>query len=1071
MNLPHFFIDHPRFAVVVSLVILLVGGIALRNLAVAQYPEVAPPTVVVRTAYPGATPEVIADTVASPLEQEINGVENMLYMSSQSTADGALAITVTFKLGTDLDTAQVLVQNRVAVAEARLPEEVRRLGVTVTKSSPDLLLVVQMFSPDGSRDRLFVSNYALLQVREQLRRIDGVGEVRMFGAREYNIRVWLDPDRLSSLGMTADDVVAALREQNVQVAAGVLGQQPAPAGNAFQLNISALGRLSTTEQFNDIIVKSGGGQDVVRLRDVARVELGAQDYGINNYASKTPAVAMPIEQRPGSNALETSKAIRAAMEAMKKDFPGGIDYAIIYDPTQFIAQSVEAVEHTLYEAILLVVIVVMVFLQSWRAAVIPLLAIPVSMIGTFFAMQMLGFNLNNLTLFGLVLSVGIVVDDAIIVVENIERHLANGLSPRDAARKAMDEVKGPIIATTLVMIGIFVPTAFIPGLTGQFYRQFALTIAGSVTLSGIVSLSLSPAMGALLLRHGKDKPDAFTRVWNFCFGRFFRGFNRLFDAFTSAYTGIVRRAVRLGFISLLIYGGVLLLTWLGFSRIPGGFVPMQDQGYAIMVAQLPAGASLERTDAVMRDLVDKALGIDGIGHAVAFAGFNGATFTSSPNSAAVFTTFKPFEERNKTGRHADAIIGDLRKAVAGTQEAFVFVIPPPPLRGIGTGGGFKMVVQDRAGLGYQALQDATMQLMAAANKEPGIVQAFTPFSAGAPRMYADIDRTRAKMLDVPLGGVFSALQIFFGSIFVNDTNLFGRTYRVTAQADQEFRDEASDLYRLKTRSRSGDMVPLGSLVTLREITGPDRVFRYNLHPGAELQGSTAPGFSTGSSIATMERLAKEILPPGMGYEWTELAYQEKNAGGAAGVFVLAVLFVFLVLVAQYESWSLPLAVILIVPMCLSGAVALLLARGMDNNILSQIAFIVLIGLAAKNAILIVEFAKHQQDLGMDRFEAALEAARLRLRPILMTSFAFILGVVPLMLAQGAGAEMRQALGTTVFGGMLGVTVLGIFLTPVFYVLVMKFVKQPRKAPAAGSPVAGHSSLATSDLALQAAASH
>jgi hydrophobe/amphiphile efflux-1 (HAE1) family protein len=1051
MNLPHFFIDHPRFAVVVSLVIMIVGGISLGHLPVAQYPEVAPPTVVVRTSYPGATPEVIADTVAAPIEQEINGVENMLYMSSQSTADGALAISVTFKLGTNLDTAQVLVQNRVAIAEARLPEEVRRIGLTVTKSSPDLLMVVQMFSPDGSRDRLYVSNYALLQVRERLRRVDGVGEVRLFGAREYNIRVWLDPDRLSALDLAADDVVAALREQNVQVAAGVIGQQPAPEGRAFQVNISALGRLSTIEEFDDIIVKTGSAEEVVRLRDVARVELGAQDYGVNNYASRTPAVAMPIDQRPGSNALETSRAIRSAMADMKKSFPPGVDYAIIYDPTQFISESVEAVEHTLYEAIFLVVIVVMVFLQNWRAAVIPLIAIPVSVIGTFFAMDLLGFTLNNLTLFGLVLSIGIVVDDAIVVVENIERHLEEGLSPREAARTAMDEVRGPILATALVMIGIFIPTAFIPGLSGQFYRQFALTIAGSVSISTLVSLSLSPAMGAFLLRPHHAKPDAFTRVWNFLFGWFFTAFNWVFDRFTLGYAGLVRRLVRLSFIGLFVYGGLLALTWLGFTKIPGGFVPQQDQGYGIMVAQLPPGASLARTDAVVQALTEKALSVEGVAHTVSFAGFNGATFTNNPNSAAIFTTFAPFEERVKKGRTADAIIADLRRAAAGTQEAYVFIIPPPPLRGIGNGGGFKMIVQDRAGLGYQALEEAAFKLMAAANRQPEIVQAFTPFNAGSPRFHAEIDRTRAKLLDVPLGSVFSALQIYFGSIYVNDVNLFGRTYRVTAQADQKFRDDASDLLRLKTRSKRGEIVPLGSLVSLKDTSGPDRVFRYNLYPGAELQGSTAPGYSTGQSIAAMERLAAEILPPGMGYEWTELAYQEKNARGSAGVFALAVLFVFLVLVAQYESWSLPLAVILIVPMCLAGAVGLLLFRGMDNNILSQIAFIVLIGLAAKNAILIVEFAKHQQDLGKTRFEAAIEAARLRLRPILMTSFAFILGVVPLMIAHGPGAEMRQSLGTTVFGGMLGVTFLGIFLTPVFYVLVMKYVKG-RPAPAAHSPV-------------------
>ncbi|MEM6820443.1 MAG: multidrug efflux RND transporter permease subunit [Verrucomicrobiota bacterium] len=1040
MSIPHFFIDRPRFAVVISLVLVIVGGISSRNLPVAQYPEVAPPTVVVSASYPGATPEVIADTVAAPLEQEINGVENMIYMSSQSTADGALSITISFELGTDLNLAQVLVQNRVSVALPRLPEEVRQIGVTVNKSSPDILLVVQMFSPDDSLDRLFVSNYAILQVREQLRRIQGVGSVRLFGAREYSMRIWLDPDRLAALEMTPNDVVSALREQNVQVAAGVIGQQPAPTNRAFQINISALGRLENVEQFENIIVKAGSDQEIVRLREVARVELGALDYSVNNYASRTPAVAMPIFQLPGSNALETSKAIRDTMRELAKDFPSGLDYDIIYDPTKFIQQSIDAVERTLYEAIFLVVLVIMIFLQNWRAAVIPLLAIPVSLIGTFFCMDALGFSLNNLTLFGLVLAIGIVVDDAIVVVENIERHLADGLAARDAARKAMDEVTGPVIATTLVMIGIFVPTAFLPGISGKFYQQFALTIAGSVSLSSIVSLSLSPALGAILLKPKSAKPDWFTRIWNFMFGWFFRAFNWVFEKITAGYTGLVRRLVRLSFIGLFVYGGMLFLTWIGFNNVPSGFIPQQDQGYAIMVAQLPPGASLDRTDAVVRDLVEKALSVSGIDHAVAFAGFNGATFTNNPNAAAIFTTFAPFDERIETGRSANAIMAELMQKTASTRDAFVLIIPPPSVRGIGNGGGFKMIIQDRVGLGYKELQNVAYQLMGAANQEASITQAFTPFSAGTPRYFAEIDRTRAQILDVPLGNVFSALQIYFGSLFVNDLNLFGRTYRVTAQAEQQFRDETEDLFRLKTTSREGNVVPLGSIVRFEETTGPDRVLRYNLYPGASLQGSTTPGFSSGQSIAAMEQLAEQVLPPGMGYEWTELAFQEKKAGGATWVFGLAVLFVFLVLVAQYESWSLPLAVILIVPMCLVGAIGLIFIRGMDNNILTQIAFVVLIGLAAKNAILIVEFAKQEQDAGRDRFVAAVEAARLRLRPILMTSFAFILGVIPLMLATGAGAEMRQSLGTAVFGGMVGVTLLGVFLTPIFYVLVMKFTK-------------------------------
>jgi hydrophobe/amphiphile efflux-1 (HAE1) family protein len=1044
VNISHFFIDRPRFAVVVSLVIILLGGISLTNLPIAQFPEVAPPTVVVRANYPGATPEVLADTVAAPLEQEINGVENMIYLSSQSTADGTTAVTVTFELGTDLNTAQVLVQNRVSVALARLPEEVRQIGVTVNKTSPDILMVVQMFSPDDTLDRLFVSNYALLQVRERLRRIEGVGDVRLFGVREYSMRVWLDPDRLAALGLAATDVVAALREQNVQVAAGALGQQPSPTGQAFQINISAQGRLDNVADFENIIVKTGDGEQIVYLRDVARVELGALDYSINNYASKTPAIAMPIFQLPGSNALETAQAIRDAMAEAQQDFPDGMEYAIIYDPTTFIEQSIDAVKTTLFEAIILVVLVIVIFLQSWRAAVIPLLAIPVSLIGTFFCMDLLGFSINNLTLFGLVLAIGIVVDDAIVVVENIERHMEEGMSSYDAARQAMREVTGPVVATTLVMIGIFLPTAFIPGISGQFYRQFALTIAASVSLSSLVSLSLSPAIGAILLKSKNEKEDWLTRVINFCFGWLFKAFNWFFGKVTAGYSAIVKRLVRLSFVALLLYAGLLVLTWFGFEAVPTGFIPEQDQGYAIVAGQLPPGSSLERTDAVVREVIDKALTVDGVAHAVAFAGFNGATFTSAPNAMAIFTPFEPFEKRVKTGRNADVINADLRAAMAGIQESFVIVIPPPSVRGIGSGGGFKMIIQDRGGLGYQSLQDTAFAMMGAANQEPAITQAFSPFNANSPRYFAEIDRTRAKMLDVPLGNVFSTLQIYFGSLFVNEINLFGRTFRVTAQAEKEFRDDASDLSRLKTRSNKGDTVPLGSLVRFEETTGPDRVLRYNLYPGAALQGSTTAGFSTGQSIAAMEKLAGQILPRGMGYEWTELAYQEKKAGGATWVFGLAVLFVFLVLVAQYESWSLPFAIILIIPMCLVGAIALVYLRGMDNNILTQVAFIVLIGLAAKNAILIVEFAKQLRDGGKDRFEAATEAARLRFRPILMTSFAFILGVIPLMLATGAGAEMRQSLGTPVFGGMLGVTILGCLLTPVFYVLVMKFVKANRK---------------------------
>ena len=1044
MNFSHFFIKRPRFAIVLSIVLTIAGIVAYPSLPVAQFPEVAPPTVVIRASYPGATPETIAKTVATPLEQEINGVEGMIYMSSQATTDGALAVTITFELGTDLDSAQVLVQNRVAIAMPRLPEEVQRIGVTVNKSSPDLLLVVQMLSPEGTYDDLYVSNYAIGQVRENLRRIEGVGEVSLFGAREYSMRIWLNPEKLSSLSMIPTDVISALREQNVQVAAGVIGQNPTSTGNAFQYSVNTLGRLTEEDEFEDIIVKTGDNGQVVRLRDVARVELGALDYGVINYATDIRSLAMPIFQRPGSNALETAQAIRVAMDEMSQDFPDDLVYRIIYDPTQFIQQSIDAVGLTLLQAIFFVVVVIIIFLQSWRAAVIPLLAIPISLIATFAVMKLLGFSLNNLTLFGLVLAIGIVVDDAIVVVENIQRNIDDGKTPMQAAFDSMSEVTGAIIATSLVMIAIFVPTSFIPGISGQFYQQFALTIAGSVIISTFVSLSLSPALGAALLRPTNAKPDWFTRIYMFLFGWFFKGFNWIFNKATLGYTGIIRRIVRLGFAVIILYAGILALTWMGFSKVPVGFIPQQDQGYAIIVAQLPDGASLERTDALVKEIVKKSMTVEGIEGAVAFAGFNGATFTNSPNSAAIFTPFKSFEERIKTGRDADTIINELRQKLGGTQEAFIFVIAPPSVRGIGNGGGFKMQLRDKVGLGPQALEQTAWQLAMAANQEPSITQTFTSYRASVPQFYAEVNRTKAKMLDVPLNNIFSTMQIYLGSLFVNDMNLFGRTYRVTAQADSQFRDSPEDLYRLKTRSSNGDIVPLASLVELKHSAGPDRFVRYNLYSSAAVQGSTTAGFSSGESIAAMERLADEILPPGMDYEWTELAYQQKIAGGGAWAFVIAILFVFFVLVAQYENWTIPMAIMMIVPLSLSGGIAFVMLRGFDNNILTQIGFVVLIGLAAKNAILIVEFAKQKQDEGLDRFQAAIEASRLRLRPILMTAFSFILGVIPLVAATGAGAEMRQALGTVVFGGMLGVTIFGIFMTPVFYVLIQGLTEKRQK---------------------------
>ena len=1031
-----FFIDRPRFATVVSLLIVFIGAISYFSLPVAQFPEVAPPTVVVTTVYPGATPDTIAKTLAAPIEQEVNGVEDMLYMSSQSTADGAYQLTITFALGTDLDKAQVLVQNRVAIAQPRLPEEVRRIGVTVQKSSPDLLLVVQMFSKDGTFDLGYVSNYALLQVRERLRRIDGVGDIRLFGAREYSMRVWMDPERMSFYGLSASEVVDALRAQNVQIAAGTIGQQPMEKEVPFQVNVTAQGRLSEKAEFERVVVKTGDDGRLVRLTDIARVELGALDYNVNAYLGDTRTLALPVFQRPGSNALETSAAIREAMDEMEKDFPKGLEYAIVYDPTQFIDKSVEAVITTIFEAIILVVLVMLLFLQSWRAALIPILAIPVSLIGTFAVMQAFGFSINNLTLFGLVLAIGIVVDDAIVVVENIERNLEHGLAPREATRKSMTEVSGAIIATSLVLLAVFVPTAFLSGVTGQFYRQFALTIAVSTIISTLVSLTLSPALGVLLLRSGNQKRDLLGRGIDFLFGWLFRLFNRAFDATNRAYTSIVRRSLRMGVLMLLIYGGLIALAGLGFKLVPGGFIPPQDQGYAIVAAQLPTGASLDRTDKTMKELLKLVSEVEGVEGVVGFSGFNGATFSNATNSLVIFPVFKPFEERES----GQVIYQRITEAIAGV-DAFSIVIPPPTVRGLGTGGGFKMQIQDRAGLGYAALEQATWGLAAASMQQPEIAMAFTPFTSAGPQLYADIDREKALMLGVPLENLFRTLEVYLGSSFVNELSLYGRTYRVTAQADAQFRDDFGDISKLKTRNNAGEMVPLGSLVKLRQTTGPDRVVRHNLYPTAELFGATPPGVSTGQAIAKMEALAGKVLPPGISYEWTEIAYLETtDSGSAAIIFLLAILFVFLLLTAQYESWGLPLAVVLTVPLCLAGAIWGIYLRGMDNNILTQIGLVVLVALASKNAILIVEFAKQLEEQGKDRFEAAAEAASLRLRPIVMTSLAFILGVIPLVIATGPGAEMRQALGTVVFFGMIAVTLFGVLFAPFFYVLVRRGAK-------------------------------
>jgi hydrophobe/amphiphile efflux-1 (HAE1) family protein len=1033
MRISHFFIDRPIFAAVISIVFIILGAVAFARLPVAQYPEIAPPVVNVTGQFPGASAEVVANTVVAPLEQQINGVEHMLYISSNATGDGRFSIQVTFDLGTDLDIAQVQVQNRVATATPRLPAEVRAIGVTVNKASPDLMMVVHLYSPDKSRDTLFISNYANVQVTDVLSRIDGVGSITVFGSRDYSMRVWLDPDRLQSLGLTSGDVIQALQAQNVQVASGVLNQPPVDQPGAFQIAVQTLGRLIDPEQFAGIVIKQTENA-VVRLRDVARVDLAALDYNTNSYLDRDPAIGIGIFQRPGSNALEGAAKVQATMDGLAQSFPAGMKYTVIYNPTQFIQQSVDAVKETIAEAVILVVLVVILFLQTWRAATIPLVAIPVSLIGTFFVMSLFGFTLNNLSLFGLVLAIGIVVDDAIVVVENVERNIAAGLSPREAARRSMDEVGSALIAIALVLTAVFVPAAFITGISGQFYRQFALTIAGATLISLVVSLTLSPAMCALLLKPhtGQERVPLWARPLR----AFFRLFNWSFDGLASGYGWLAGRLARIALIMLAAYAAILGFGLNELNRTPTGFIPQQDAGYLIGVTQLPPGAALARTDEVNRRVVDVALETPGVAHAVNIVGFSGATFTNAPNAGAIFIVLEPFQKRARNpAKSAAAIQGELLKRLGAIQEGLVLVVQPPPVRGIGTAGGVRMMIQDRASRGPQELQKAVQAMMAKAAQTPGLTQVFSLFETATPQVYLDIDRTKAQLLGVNVAEVFGALQTYLGSTYVNDFNLLGRTFRVVAQAEAGHRLDSKDVLKIRVRNSRGDTVPLGSFTTVRDTSGPYRVPRHNLYPAAELDASAAPGVSQGQVIAAMEKLAREILPEGFAYEWTTLAFQQIRAGSTAFfAFALAVVFVFLVLAAQYESLTLPLAVIMIVPMCLVAAITGVIWRGQDNNILTQVGFIVLIGLAAKNAILIVEFAKQLEDRGLDRWSAAAEAARLRLRPIVMTSLAFILGVVPLVWATGAGAELRQVLGTAVFAGMIGVTLFGLLFTPAFYVL-------------------------------------
>ena len=1051
MRLSRIFIDRPIFAAVIAIVITLVGAISYFGLPVAQYPNVVPPTIQVSASYPGASAETVADTVAAPIEQQINGVDDMLYMSSQSTGDGRVTITVTFKLGTDLDKAQVLVQNRVALAQPSLPEDVRRTGVVTRKALSSFLMAINIISPDHSRDRAYMSNYILSQVRDRLTRIDGVADVVMFGGRDYAMRVWIDPGRAAALGLTGGEIVDALRAQNVQVAAGTLGQPPYAARSAYQLNVETQGRFKEPADFANIVIKTSPDGAVTRLADVGRVELGADDYGVNGYLSGQESLILGITQRPGTNALAAEQNVLKEMASASKDFPSGVAYRVIWNPTEFISASMEAVQTTVLEAVALVVLVILVFLQSWRAAIIPVVAIPVSLIGSFAVLAALGYSLNTLSMFGLLLAIGIVVDDAIVVVENVERNLEKGLSPRDAARRSMDEVSTALVAIVLVLCAVFVPTMFLTGISGEFYRQFAVTISSATLISLLLSLTLSPALAALLL-----KPKSAHRAESGPMGVLHRAgdrFNAGFDRVSLWYGRVTRTLITNPRKVLLTYGGLIAAAVALFWATPAGFIPAQDQGYSLAVVQLPAGSSLERTDAVLRKVAARLVKIDGVADAVMFAGYDGASGTQASNAAAAYLPFKPYDWRARHGRTEQAIEADMRKAVADIDEANVFVVSPPVIQGIGSGG-FRMMIQDRGANGFDAMQGAAFAVMGQAAQTKGLTNVFTLFNTSTPRVYADIDRTKSDMLGVPPERVNEALQVYLGSAYINDFNLLGRTYRVTAQADSRFRNDVSDIGRLETRSNSGAMVPIGSVATFQDRTGPYRVTRYNLFPAVEMDGQPAPGFSTGQGIAAMEQIAQN-LPPGFKTEWTDIAFQQKAAGNTAGiVFGLAVVFVFLVLAAQFESLTLPLAVILIVPMTLLAAMIGVNLRGMDNNVLTQIGLIVLIGLAAKNAILIVEFARQAEDRGASIIDAAVEAARIRLRPILMTSFAFILGTLPLVISTGAGAELRQALGTAVFFGMIGVTAFGLVFTPTFYVVtrslayrVAEWRRRPGTAPA------------------------
>ncbi|TNC07487.1 efflux RND transporter permease subunit [Methylobacterium terricola] len=1038
MNLSKFFIDRPIFAGVLSVLIFIGGLLSLFAMPISEYPDVVPPSVVVRATFPGANPKVIAETVATPIEEQINGVEGMLYMSSQATTDGIMTLTVTFRLGTDPDKAQQLVQNRVSQAEPRLPAIVRQLGIVTVKSSPDLTMVVHLVSPNGRYDMTYLRNYAVLNIKDRLARLDGVGQVQLFGSGDYAMRIWLDPQRVAEHGLSAGDVVREIQAQNVEAAAGTIGASPAVPGLDLQLSLNAEGRLTSEEQFGDIVVKTGENGEITRLRDIARIELGAADYALRSLLDNKSAVALPISQSPGSNAIQISDAVRRTMAEIKQTMPEGVDYQIVYDPTQFVRASIEAVIHTLLEAVALVVLVVILFLQTWRASIIPLLAVPVSIVGTFAVMHAFGFSINALSLFGLVLAIGIVVDDAIVVVENVERNIEAGLSPRDASYQAMREVSGPIIAIALVLVAVFVPLAFISGLTGQFYKQFALTIAISTVISAINSLTLSPALSALLLQDHHAPKDRLTKALDALLGWFFRRFNRAFgrasDGYGRGVGGVISRKGAMMVIYLVLVGVTVLL----FRQIPGGFVPGQDKQYLVGFAQLPDGATLDRTEEVIRTMSEIALKEPGVESAVAFPGLSINGFTNSSNSGIVFSTLKPFEERKGPALSGAAIAMALNKKYAAIPEAFIAMFPPPPVNGLGTIGGFKLQIEDRAGLGYDALNEATKAFLAKAAQAPELAGLFSSFQMNVPQLFADIDRTKARQLKIPVTDVFDTLQIYLGSLYVNDFNKFGRTYSVRVQADAPFRARSDDVGLLKVRAGSGEMVPLSTLLRVRQTAGPERAMRYNGFLTADINAGAAPGFSSGQAQEAASRIAAETLPRGFAFEWTDLTYQEFIAGNSGvWVFPLALLLVFLVLAAQYESLALPLAILLIVPMGLLAAMTGVWLSSGDNNVFTQIGLIVLVGLSAKNAILIVEFARELEFAGRTPVQAAIEASRLRLRPILMTSMAFIMGVLPLVTATGAGSEMRRAMGVAVFSGMIGVTAFGLFLTPVFYVLLRR----------------------------------